>query len=121
MKNLLIYFGIFAMFALFFASCRQDPPIDEAMLVGKWQSGNNFYRYNANRTGVTWNPSDDVYEHEGRRFNWTLKGSELELVFISDLTGEPLVWELYTVTALTTTTLSLRDDMGRVTSFTRIE
>jgi hypothetical protein len=123
MKKILFYFGIFAVFALFFASCgNSDPSFDESLLVGKWRVGNTnqFYRYDANRMGMNWDEDDDVSEAEGTKFDWRLNKSELELRFYSRMTGEPLVWEIYTITTLTSTTFRYRDDFGRVTSLTKV-
>jgi hypothetical protein len=123
MKKLLSYFGAFVAFTLFFASCEPaEKSFDESLLIGKWRVGNTeeFYRYRANRTGVNWNESDDVSEAEGTKFDWRLNKSELELRFYSRVTGEPLVWELYTVTTLTSTTFRYRDDFGRTFTFTKV-
>ena len=97
--------------------------LDEDLLIGKWQVDNTnaFFRFNSNHTGRHWDESDDVMEREGIRFNWALNGFELELGFISEMIGGVLVWEFYTITYLSTTTLKIRDDLGRTISLTKID
>ena len=121
MKKILFYFGAFAVLTLFFASCGKDPSFDESLLIGKWRVGTTqeFYRFNANHTGVNWDESDDVSEEEGTKFNWSLKSADLHFGFIEPMTGV-VIPEIYTVTVLTSTTLTLRDDIGRRTSFTKV-
>ena len=126
MKNLrkpLLYFGIFAMFAMFFASCRQTPPaIDRNMLEGKWQLNNaeRFYRFNLNGTGVEWDEADQVLEHQGTPLVWILNGAVLEVAYLDTITDFRVEYD-YRITRLTETNLQWRDEFNRLFSFTRVE
>jgi len=123
MRNVLVYFGLFAVFALFFTSCGETT-FDESLLIGKWkdETRNLLYIYSPNHSGVSWNPDEDidVEAGEGLRFDWSLNGAELEHNYHSVMIGGPLVTRIFTVTVLNSTTLRYRDDFGRTFSFTKV-
>jgi len=124
MKKVLFYFGLFAVFTLFFASCGETT-FDESLLIGKWKNDtrNEFYRYRANHTGGFWNEDEDVTEDEMRRMTWSLNGSQLEHIYLpSDvMPGDVSVTRDFTITVLNSTTLRYRDNFdGRTHSFTRV-
>ena len=48
----------------------EDEVYDTDMIIGLWQDGTVFYRYNDDFTGVTWDTADDVTETEGSVFTW---------------------------------------------------
>jgi len=126
MKNLrkpLLYFGIFAMFAMFFASCRQTPTFEESMLVGKWNVNNttSFYRFHANKEGKYWRSHEMDETDPGGEFFWKLDGAELELALFSHMTGDILFREYYTLIALTSNTMRFRRGAGVTVSLTRVE
>ena len=122
MKKILFYFSVFAIIALLFASCLpKEPEFNKELLWGKWKdtTKNEFFRYNSDYTGVRWNEDDDVSESEGRKFNWSLEKSELGIALISVTTGEELVYHFYTITNLTHTSLSYKDNFS-LYSFTKV-
>ena len=107
------------MVVLMFFSCEKDKSkFDEALLIGKWRSGQLYYTYESNFRGKTWDEADDVHEDEAQRFEWSLKGSKLEQIHIMEIGGGRIP-KLYTVTELTSRTLRYKDDY-RSYSFTKV-
>jgi hypothetical protein len=118
MKRTVFYIAFCLTIAFLVVSCEKEPEFfDEALLIGKWQSGTLFYRYQTDGSGTTWDEADDVTEEEGQLFTWTLVESELTHIHILEIGGT--VPKIYTVTELTASTLSYRDDFGKSFSFTK--
>lgn len=115
MKRLSFYLLSCVMVAFIFTSCEMvDTSFDETLLIGKWKSGTEYYRYDTQGSGVTWDTADDVTEEEGQAFTWTLQSSSLTHIHIMQ-TGGNGVPKIYTVTELTATTLSYKDDFKSYT------
>ncbi len=108
---------LIAMFTLLFISCEPEQEYDEALLIGKWVSGTEFYRYDNDGTGATWDTKDDVSEDEAQAFSWSLVKSELTHIHILTMGGG--VPKIYKVTELTPQSLSYQDDF-RSYVFTRV-
>ncbi len=118
MKKLLIPLITGIVVALVLVSCEKEEDFDESLLVGKWKSGQLFYRYFINGTGYTWDEGDDVREDEAQNFTWTLVRSELTHIHVLEIGGT--VPKVYTVTELTLTRLIYKDEFGKSHSFTRV-
>lgn len=118
MKRLVVLLGIFLSTSLVFNSCTKDDDFDQALLVGKWQSGTVFFKYTSDGNGVTWDTADDVTEAEGQIFTWTLKKAELTQIHIMSVGGN--VPKVYTVTELTATSLKYHDSFNVSYSFTKV-
>jgi len=109
MKKLIKYLPVLLIVAVFFTSCLPEEEVfDENLLIGKWRSGTEYYRYDAGGNGVTWDTADDVTEAEGQAYTWTLVKSELTHIHIIAMGGS--VPKVYKVTQLTETTLRYEDD-----------
>ncbi len=118
MKKALKYF-IPSVLVLLFLSCeKEEDSFDETLLIGKWESGTLYYRYDADYTGATWDESDDVSEDEAQEFEWELVKSELAHYHIMEIGGT--VPKIYTVIRLTSTKLEYQDDFGKKFSFTKV-
>jgi hypothetical protein len=118
-KRTLLYLSAFIVISFLAASCEPEATtFDEALLIGKWQSGTLYYKYLADGTGGTWDTSDDVTEAEAQPFTWTLVKAELTHIHILETGGT--VPKIYTVTELTETSLRYHDDFGSSFSFTKI-
>lgn len=119
MKRIIICLFAFLTVSLMFNSCSKDEEYDQALLTGKWQlvGGTEIYRYNADGTGVFWDPADDVTEAGGQRFTWTLEKADLTHIHIMEIGGN--VPKYYTVTELTSTKLKYKDDFATY-SFTKV-
>ena len=108
-KKKITKFFLVSIIALMFFSCgKDDPKFDQALLIGKWRSGQLYYTYESNYKGKTWDESEDYYEDEALPFEWSLKGSKLEQIHIME--GGERIPKLYTITELTSKTLRYKDD-----------
>ena len=113
--------GLLLLIVLFsvsvFTSCITEFEYDSSLLIGKWVSGTEYYRYNEDGTGLTWDTADDVSEEEAQAFTWTLVYSTLTHIHIMEIGG--VVPKVYTVTELTATSLKYEDEFGNTHSFTK--
>jgi len=118
-KKTLFYLTACMVISFLAVSCEPtEESFDEALLIGKWQSGTLYYKYLADGTGGTWDTAEDVTEAEAQAFTWTLVKSELTHIHILETGGS--VPKVYTVTELTSTSLKYHDDFGGTFSFTKI-
>lgn len=110
---------LFLLSALFFVAC-QDDPIDftPQQLVGKWVNGTEYYRYDSNHEGATWDIADDVLESEAQKFSWTLNGATLTHIHHMEMGGN--IPKTYTITELTDNKLSYKDVYNQTFTFTRV-
>lgn len=91
----------------------------EQLIIGKWVTNNTlFYKYAADKTGSTWDTSDDVTENEAQKFTWNINKSVLTHNHIMEMGA--YVRKLYTITTLNSTNLILKDYFGRVITFTKV-
>lgn len=118
-KKTFFYLTACLVISLLAVSCEPtEESFDEALLIGKWQSGTLFYKYLADGTGGTWDTSDDVTEAEAQAFTWTLVKSELTHIHVLEMGGS--VPKVYTITELTATSLKYEDEFGGNFSFTKV-
>jgi hypothetical protein len=120
MKRLALILLSLALTALFSNSCIEDeinPNFDESLIIGKWKSGTLYERYNANKSGATWDTADDVTEAEAQTFTWTIVQDQLEQIHIIENGGK--VPKVYTITELTASSLRYMDAYGNAKSFIR--
>jgi hypothetical protein len=108
--------GIVIAFAFTFTACKPDKSFDSALLIGKWSQGTEFYRYDRDGKGATWDTADDVTEEEAQTFSWTLEKDLLTLLHDMEM-GESKVPKYYTVTVLDDKTLTYKDDFGKSFTF----
>ncbi|MRT92977.1 hypothetical protein [Ancylomarina sp. 16SWW S1-10-2] len=123
MKRIALIILSIALIALFSTSCSSSddetqPTFDETLIIGKWKSGTLFEKYNEDKSGGFWNTADDVKESEAQKFTWTITKDVLKQIHIFE-TGPALVPKVYTITDLTSTTMSYEDSYGESTSFTK--
>ncbi len=129
MKRLFCYLFAVSTIALMVVSCLPiESVFDEELLIGKWQRDyydndlkqtvTEYYRYDANGTGATWVPAEDVLEQEAQGFTWTLSSATLTHIHIVTVgnTGLP---KTYTVKQLTSTVLEYEDGFGKNFLFTK--
>ena len=122
MKNLkLISLAIIAVTTIIvsMSSCSPDSDVDKTLLYGKWQENKtkNFEVYNSDGTGYTWDEADDVTEAEAQQFTWTLEGDALTHIHIMEMGAD--IPKIYTVTKLTATELTYKDDFGKTHTFNK--
>ena len=106
--------------SLVFAACHDDPTFDGNLIIGKWVSGTEFYRFDADSTGVTWDTGDDVQEEEGQPFTWSFDESNSQLTLIHQMEMGGVVPKTYTITALDSKVMKFRDKYGNVSEYTRV-
>jgi len=106
----------------FVVSCMPiETVFDETLLIGKWSSGTEFFRYDTGGSGVTWNTAEDLTEADGQAFDWVLDQSELTHLHQMEV-GTGVITKIYTITKLTSTVLEYKDDTsGDVYSFTKVQ
>ena len=114
---------LFSVILLLFNSCNkeeQQTTFDQKLLTGKWQLKKVFYRYNSNGTGSTWDVSDtDITEADAQKFDWTLDGSKLIENHYLETTGQTFP-KTYTITELSDSKLSKKDNYENVETFTKV-
>ncbi|MDA3820391.1 MAG: lipocalin family protein [Candidatus Delongbacteria bacterium] len=105
----------------FFVSSEPAEPtsFDESLLHGKWVEGTVYERYNADKTGYTWDTADDVSEEEAQDFTWSLDEDQLVQIHIMEIGGN--IPKTYTVTELTETNLTYKDDYGATHNYTKVQ
>jgi len=123
MKRIALIFISLAVAALFLTSCDKDDTdtdtsFEESLLIGKWQSGTLFERYNSNYSGASWDTADDVTEDEAQEFTWSIVKDQLEQIHIIENGGK--VPKVYTLTKLTASSLEYEDDYGVKKSFSKL-
>lgn len=110
-----------ALFVVLFFSLLATSCIDEHTTVepyqlhGLWQkfSTQEYWRYRADGTGVTWDESEDVSEEESNlTFEWSINGDELTHIFRGSL-GNQAVPKVYTITSISSTQMKWEDDYGQ--------
>lgn len=119
MKRFTLILLSIALLALFSTSCSSDdetkPSFDESLIIGKWKSETLYERYDADKSGATWDTADDVKEEEAQEFTWTIDKDQLEQIHI--IVNGGVVPKRYTITDLTATTMKYEDDFGVTKSF----
>lgn len=124
MKKMKRYYflGLLLMGMMFlFASCEPDKKsFNPALMEGYWlRNSTEYYYYNSDGTGYTWDESDDVMESEAQNFTWTLSGDQLRLVHKLE-SSNAVVPKVYTVTELTSSLLEYSDVYGKIYSYHKV-
>ena len=123
-KRLLL--SLLCLAALTLTGCTEDNDdtaegrFEESDLVGKGLLDNTqeYWRYDSGHYGETWDESDSVLEGEGIRFSWELKDANLEVLFTGEM-GQVVPYD-YTVLALTSTAMRLRDEYNNEKTYYKI-
>lgn len=104
-------------------SCEKEKKsFDPTLFHGKWVNGTEYWRYDTDSTGVTWNTGEDVHENEAQPFKWEYNDFDNSLTHIHwmEMTNDWTVPRVYTVTDLNDSILQYEDKFGKSYSFTRI-
>lgn len=101
-------------------SCGKEETFDGSLIVGKWVSGTEYYRYDVDSTGVTWDTSDDVYESEGQPFTWSFDESTSRLTVIHQMEMGGVVPKSYTMKTLNDSVMEYKDNYGNLSKYTRV-
>lgn len=129
MKKFRIFFllltGIVLVTTCFTACVPEETNYNRSDLIGKWvltsngTTGTEYWRYDADSSGVTWDTADDVSEDEGQAFTWTLDGDQLTQIHKFESSGA-VVPKVYTVTTLTASKMVYKDNYSQTFQFTKV-
>lgn len=113
--------GIAGACSLMF-SCKEEPKFDIDLIVGKWVSGTEYWRYDTDGTGVTWDEADDVHEDEAQAFKWEFdsENNRLNHIHWMEMTQEWTLPKSYTLKALDDRKLSYKDRFDSTYTFNRV-
>lgn len=92
---------------------------DTGLLIGLWQSGTVFYRYNEDGTGCTWDIADDVTEEEASLLEWQVEHTSF--THLHRMEVGCVVPKHYRICELDLQHLVFKDDFGKVVSFDKVE
>ncbi len=107
---------LLAFVPMLLVSCTEEVKpveVNDSLLIGKWQKETNmqeYWRYDADSTGETWDESEDVQEGEGIKFNWSTEEDQLRLDFYGEM-GQHVYYD-YTVVTQTESRLEWKDIYG---------
>ncbi len=129
MKKTTKNIALFILITLVFSACVDPVTFDPNLLIGKWSRpspfattenpGDEYFRYDTNKAGATWDTADDVTEEEAQTFTWEVTGSQLTQVHTIEMGGT--VTKIYTLTELTTQRLSYKDEFGSTFTYTKVQ
>lgn len=100
--------------------CKEESTFDGDLLVGKWVTGTEYWRYDADGTGATWDTGDDVQEEEAQPFTWEFDAQTSLLTQVHQMEMGGVIPKSYTITALDASKLEYKDRLGQVFSFNRV-
>lgn len=118
----LTIYTLFLLFSLSACQPNEELPTvvyDITDLYGKWESGTEYYVYNSNGTGYTWDEGDGVYEEEAQPFTWEVDESEMIHVHKMEMGGDVPMY--YIITELTSSTLRYYDAYNEKDTYTFIK
>lgn len=107
---------LLAFVPMLLVSCTEEVKpveVNDSLLIGKWHKETNmqeYWRYDADSTGETWDESEDVQEGEGIKFNWSTEEDQLRLDFYGEM-GQHVYYD-YTVVTQTESRLEWKDIYG---------
>ena len=97
----------------------EDEVYDTDLLIGLWQEGSVYYRFNDDGSGVTWDTADDIVESEGSKFTWEVNKNRFTHYHHMEIGG--IVPKVYKITKLDLMNLEYHDDYGVKSMFTKLE
>lgn len=102
------------------AEIYEDVTYDTDLLIGRWQSGTLYYRFNEDGTALTWDTADDVTEEEASSLTWTLERSRFTHIHHMGISNA-VVPKHYRITQLDLLQLIFKDEFGTVYTFTKAD
>ena len=116
----IILISLVAAASLMLSSCHDDPTFDGDLIVGKWVSGTEYYRYDSDGTGATWDVADDVQEEEGQPYTWSFDETTSTLTLVHQMEMGGVIPKHYTITALDDSQLKYKDNYDREFTYNRV-
>lgn len=102
-----------------FTGCVPEVDYDITDLYGKWVSGTEYYVYNVDGTGYTWDESDGVQEEEAQDFTWEVDESEMIHIHKMEMGADVPMY--YILTELTASTLKYYDAYNKNDTYSFIK
>ncbi len=97
----------------------EDQVYDSELIIGLWQSGSVFYRYNDEGSGWTWDTADDVLESEASKFTWEINKNRL--IHFHEIEIGGIIPKAYTITKLDLANIEYKDDYDVKYVFVKVE
>ena len=112
---------VFVAATLLLAACgEKKKQFDIDLIAGKWVAGQEFWRYDADGTGATWDEADDVHEDEAQPFKWEFDGENNRLTHMHQMEMGGVIPKSYTLKVLDNSTLSYTDRFDSTYTFNRV-
>ncbi len=95
--------------------------VSEDQLYGCWvvDGTQEYWRYNTDGTGVTWDESDDVSEEESNStFSWGVREDELTHIFTGRM-GNQAVPKIKVIKSISETSMQWEGDFGTPVNLTK--
>ena len=108
--------------SILMTSCHEKEHFDIELIIGKWVAGTEYWRYDNDGTGATWDKADDVNEDEAQAFKWEFdpESNHLTLIHWMEMSQEWTIPQMFTLKVLDDNTLSYKDRYDSTYTFTRV-
>jgi len=111
--------GILLALTTLFVSCMpENKEYSPDQLVGKWVKETEYYRFDSDMNGATWDTADDVSEEEAQPFEWMIEEDQLTVIHKMEMGG--VVPKTYTIEDLTADKLTLTDNYAQKLTYSRV-
>lgn len=98
----------------------EDKVYDTDLIIGLWQSGTVFYRFNEDGSGRTWDIADDVTELEGSKLTWEVNKTRF-IHYHQMEVNDAIIPKAYNINNLDLMNLEIEDDYDVKTTFIKVE
>mgnify|MGYP006320133341 FL=1 len=98
----------------------EDKVYDTDLIIGLWQSGTVFYRFNEDGSGITWDIADDVTELEGSKLTWEVNKTRF-IHYHQMEVNDAIIPKAYNINNLDLMNLEIEDDYDVKTTFIKVE
>lgn len=95
-----------------------DVEYDVDLLIGKWQLGTLYYRFDGDGMGATWDVADDITEEESSSLKWDLNHSKF--IHYHEMQNGVIVPKAYKIISLELDKLVYKDEYGSEFVFVKV-
>ena len=106
--------------SMLMSACHDKEHFDIELIVGKWGAGTEYYRYDNDGNGATWDVADDVNEEEAQPFKWEFDSESNHLTLIHQMEMGGVIPKTYTLKILDDNTLSYKDKYDSTYVYKRV-
>ena len=113
-----VYIVLLAFGALMAAACGRSEihiNVNDDELVGLWQKENSqeYWRYNEDYSGVTWDEAEDITEEESNLvYTWSVTDGDVLRHVFTGAEANQAVPKVYTVKEISSVAMTWEDDYG---------